>query len=532
MAGQVIRTVDGLLADKAERAGTSTFFQYQRESYSYAKVNNVANRIASALHEKGVGRGDVVCIYMYNRPEYIYTLFALGKLGAVAAPIDTRFSGPTLISVLSDTSAQVIVLDGDTKATYDGIRTEVSNITIEYFVGESNLDSTYLTFDHLIDADPGGVPTRETNGSDILSVHYINRYQRDQAKGVQMPHYSYIKAAREVADNILHLDNEDCVFTTLPFYNIYTIQAGILSSLISGSRFAFEKRFQCSPFWDWISAYDATVFLYLGRMLAVLYNDSELDNPASNPVTYAFGHGWGFDTDKELFGRFEEQFDISVLEAYGVTPVMLATSNLPANRKPGSVGQPVSYIDVKIVDENDWEVPTGENGEIIIRSEEPNTTMQGFHNDQELVADVCRNQWIHTNDIGYIDSDGYLHFVANMRNTIHLGRVSAPISSLEIESVIDSHPAVAESFVLGIPTDTGNEEIKAVVVPEDEDNVTPIEIFEYAEKQLTYHKLPRYIKIRPGLPRTSTGKVRVDDLRETELHDGVWDRKNGYDLSR
>lgn len=532
MSDEVTKTIDGLLEEKVSRAGDATLFNYQGESFTYQKVNDNVNRIASSLHEEGVGPGDIVCIYMYNRPEYIYTLFALSKLGAISAPIDTRFSGSTLVSVLSDSDAHVLILDSDTKATYDEVRNDVPNISTEYFVGNSYMDNPYHSFDQLNSGGEAEFPRRETDGSDIFSVLYINRYQKEHPKGVQMPHYSYINTAQEAAESILNLDESDCVFTTLPFYNIYPIQVGLLGSVVSGAEFAFEKRFKCSPFWDWIATYEATTFLYLGRMLAVLYNQSQLEDVASNPVKYALGHGWGFDTDKELITQFEQRFDITVLEAYGITPAMFATSNRPSDRKYGSVGRPASYVDLKIVDENDWEVDTNETGEIVIRSNKPNTVMQGFHNDQGLVAEVCRNQWIHTNDVGYIDSEGYLHFVANKRNTIHVGRVSAPISSLEIESVIDSHPDVNESFVLGISDETGTEEIKAVVVPNEEDSVTPIDIFEYAKQQLTYHKLPRYIEIRTQLPRSPTGKVCVDELRRTKLQDGVWNRKSGYDLSR
>jgi len=155
----------------------------------------------------------------------------------------------------------------------------------------------------------------------------------------------------------------------------------------------------------------------------------------------------------------------------------------------------------------------------------------GFYQDPELTAGVCRNQWIHTNDMGYLDEDGHLHFIASKKNTIHLGRVAGRISSLEIESIINSHDEVTEAVVVGVPNEGDDEDIKAVVVPGEATDLTPIHVSEYCEKQLTYHKLPRYIEFRDELPRSTSGKVRKKKLRDTSSAD-VWDRESGYNLNR
>jgi acyl-CoA synthetase (AMP-forming)/AMP-acid ligase II len=157
--------------------------------------------------------------------------------------------------------------------------------------------------------------------------------------------------------------------------------------------------------------------------------------------------------------------------------------------------------------------------------------MQRFFKDPELTEEVCRNRWIHTNDIGYKDEDGFVYFVANKTDTIELGRVAGRISSLEIESVIDSHPDVSESVVFGVSGGGDDEAIKAVVIPEN-DQLTPIDVSNHCERQLAYHKLPRYIEICDNLPRTSADKVQKDALQETQTSKGVWDREGGYNLQQ
>lgn len=525
-------TLGALLERRAAEHGDETFFHFSGRAYSYGDLDAKSNAIANELYANGVTPGDTVCLYMYNRPEYLYSLFALAKIGAVAVPVDTRFTDDALAHVLTETDTEVVVLDGDTEPAYDAVRNDAATISTEFFVGEESTASPYRPFDLLLDGDESSAPNVTVDGADPCSVIYVQRYQRTNPQGVVLSHYSYLNTGRTACQDLLDLSHDDCIFTTLPLYSSYPAQMGVTGALLVGAEFAFEKQFDNDRFWEWIRQYDATVFLYLGRMLSVLYNQAERVDDDENPARYAIGHGFGFGTDQTMIANFERRFDTTVLEAYGITPTAtLATANRPDSRRLGSVGQPVSYAELKVVDENDWEVPTGETGEILVRSTEPNTMLREFYDDPELTAEICRNQWIHTNDIGYLDEDGYLHFVASKTNTIHLGRVAGRISSLEIESVIESHPAVREAVVFGVTNGIDDEVIKAAVVPEEGASVSPIDISEHCEKQLTYHKLPRYVEIRRELPRSASGKVRKDMLRDTSSAN-VWDRKSGYDLDR
>jgi acyl-CoA synthetase (AMP-forming)/AMP-acid ligase II len=527
-----VRTLGGLLERRAATCGEETFFRCSGEAYTYRELNARANAIASELHANGVADGDVVGIYMYNRPEYLYAVFALAKLGAVAAPIDTRFTGDALTHVLSETDADVVVLDEETRSAYEAVRNDAATIGTEFYVGPDASQGPYRDFELLLGGDERSPPDVEVGGSDPCAVIYVQRYRRPDPQGVVLPHYSYVNTGRESSRELLDLSEDDCVFTTLPFYSSYPMQMGVAGAMMAGAEFAFEKQFDGDRFWEWIRQYDATVFLYLGRMLSVLYNQETRDGDEDNPAAYAIGHGFGFGSDETMIANFERRFDVTVLEAYGITPsATIATANRPGDRRLGSVGKPTTDAAVKIVDGDDWEVPTGETGEILLRSTSPNAMFSGFHADDSLTADVCRNQWIHTNDVGYVDEDGYLYFVASKTNTIHLGRVAGRISSLEIESVIGSHPAVEDAVVFGVPEQHGDEAIKAVVVPAEGERVNPIDVSEHCEKQLTYHKLPRYVEIRDELPRSPSGKVRKDRLEET-APPRVWDRESGYDLNR
>lgn len=524
-----VRTLPDALERQVTRQPDTPFLHYADRQITYSDLDSQANAVAEGLRLAGVEPGDTVCLSLYNSPAYVFTVFALAKLGAVAAPIDTRFTGDTLAYVLSQTGADVILLDAGTRSEYEAVRDQVPNLTAEFFVGDRQ-DHQYRPFDELRGEPSADPPRADVSGTETASVTYVQRHAAERPKGVILPHYSYVNTGREAAD-LFDFGPEDRVFTTLPLYSIFTVQLGVMGALLSDAEFVLGQQFDPDRFWDRIEAQQATAFLYLSRMLSVLYNQEAGPEDGAESVEWAIGHGFGFDTDEELIRNFEKRFGITVLEGYGVTEVAtIATYNRRDDRRPGSVGKPVSYVDVRVVDDEDRPVEQGETGEIVVRPTRPNTMMQGYYDDPEETVEAWRNQWIHTRDIGYLDEDGFLYFVANRDNSIYRGTVAGRISSLEIESVIDAIQGVADSAVVGVTNDRGSEEIKAVVVPAGDTDINPVDICQHCERQLPYLKVPRFIETREVLPRSPSGKVQ-----KRELSDGVrgaWDRESGYELSR
>jgi acyl-CoA synthetase (AMP-forming)/AMP-acid ligase II len=527
-----LHTVKGALEAKAREHGDRPFLGYGEERLTYTELNERANAIANSLHSRGVEPGDTVCLFLYNSAAYVTTYFALAKLGAVVAPIDTRFTDETLSVVLERSDASTIFVDSETQAAYESVRDDLSAITTEYFVGDPEPDRPYRSFEALRDGDDTAPPAVTVSETDTLSVTYVQRYATERPKGVLLPQYSYINTGWEVCEHLFSFDDSDHLFTTLPLYSIFTFQLGVMGALLGDARITLAGPFDPDAFWDHVDRHGATIILYLGRMLSVLYNQNDDAARQHNPVDLAIGHGFGFGTDEKLIEDFEERFDITVLEGYGVTQTAtIATYNTPEDRRIGSSGRPVSYAEVEILDDDDWPVPTGESGEIVVRPTRPNTMLQGYKDDPEETVELCRNQWIHSGDIGYKDEDGYVHFVANRDNSIYRGHIAGRISSLEIESIINSQPSVRESAVVGVENEGGSEAIKAVVVPRADADLNPVEISRHCEQQLPYLKVPQYIDIRSELPRDPSGKIRKEALRSTARQD-VWDRESGYELSR
>lgn len=526
-----IDTLGSALEQKATEFPDEPFLHYRDEQITFGQLDRTVNVVANGLQSRGVGPGDTVCLLLYNSMEYIYLYFALAKLGVVVAPIDTRFTGETLAAALEKSGAETIVIDEQTLDEYEDVRTELPNVKTEYFVGEQPDSRPYRSFESLLDGEPTA-PGESRGQAETVSVTFVQRRATEQPKGVKLPQYSYINTGWEVANELFEFDEDDRIFTTLPLYSIFTFQLGVVGALFAEAEFIFSDPFDPETYWKQVDSCDGTVILYLGRLLSVLYNQYTGSGTMKNSVDLAIGHGFGFGTDETLIREFEDRFDITVLEGYGITQTStIATYNKPGDRRIGSSGKAVSYADVEIVDENDWPVSTGDSGEIVIRPKRPNTMLQGYLDEPEQTVEVCRNQWIHSGDIGYKDEDGFIYFIANEDNSIYRGRIAGRVSSLEIEGVIDTAPNVDESVVVGVEDRRGTEEIKAVVVPQDGAELSPIDVYKHCKQSLPYLKVPRYIEMRAKLPRNPTGKIRRTQLRDHGV-ENAWDREAGYEFSR
>jgi crotonobetaine/carnitine-CoA ligase len=231
--------------------------------------------------------------------------------------------------------------------------------------------------------------------------------------------------------------------------------------------------------------------------------------------------------DKELQDHFEERFGLTVLGGYALTECPFGTIQpLHGIRKPKSIGIPRYHPEfenqIRVVNDQGQELPAGEVGELIIKNP---TVTPGYFRDFEETKKVLKNGWLYTGDNAYRDEDGYFFFVDRKKDVIR--RRGENFSSLEIEEVLNAHPKVLESAVIGVPSELSDEEIKAYIIPKSGEFVEPAEIFEWCEKRLARFKIPRYLEFREELPKTPTHRVEKYKLRQEkeDLTGGCVDRE-------
>jgi long-chain acyl-CoA synthetase len=215
----------------------------------------------------------------------------------------------------------------------------------------------------------------------------------------------------------------------------------------------------------------------------------------------------------EVMREFQEVFGMCVLEGYGLSETSpLATFNqFEKPSKPGTVGQPIFGVEVKCVDENDCEVPSGTRGEVVIRGA---NVMKGYYKRPAATAEAFKGGWFHSGDIGVMDDEGYLSIVDRKKDMILRGGYN--IYPRELEEVMMTHEAVSLAAVIAVPDERLGEEVKAVVVPKAGAELTEENFIEWCKTQFAANKYPRYVEFRNELPIGGTGKILKRALREEQ----------------
>lgn len=519
-------TVTDLIEQRAAARGDETLLRYQGDTYSYSEIHSMATAIAASLNDEGVDPGDHVCAFLYNSPEYLATWFALAKLGAVMVPLNVNLKADGLSYIVNDAGAETIILEDETRENYETARDALEAVSTEYLLSESTT-AEYRPFDRLLDGADASIPAIEVDQGDTMCIIYTSG-TTGLPKGVVLPHYAYVNTGWEFVD-FTGLSESDRAFTTLPLFHCNAQMTTVMGSILLGTDFVMDRWFSASNFWSRIRESDATHFNYIGTMISALWKQPERDDDADNPAMY----GWGAPAPQEIFEAFESRFGVELIEGYGLTESgCCAISNRHDHNRSseGTVGTPLGYVEAQIVDENDHPVPAGEQGEIVLRPTKPNTMMMGYYNKPEKTVEDWQNLWIHTGDIGYRDEEGQFYFVDRKVYTIR--RRGENISSMEVENVIGDHPEVEECAVFGVPSELGEEEVKAIVTPMDDSDLEPLDLVKHCENRLAYFKVPRYIEVRAELPKTATERVEKYKLREEGVGD-AWDRETSeYEVQR
>jgi crotonobetaine/carnitine-CoA ligase len=314
----------------------------------------------------------------------------------------------------------------------------------------------------------------------------------------------------------------DVALNYLPLFHI----AGrfvTVACLLSGAKMVLSPRFSVGSFWEEVRRHGVTTFVAVGGICHMLYSMPEREDDAENTIRAVYA----VPAPAEIYDAFEERFGCKLVEAYGATETNLVVyTDLDESRK-GSCGRPNSeYFDVRIVDADDEEVPTGTPGEILVRVRRPYLMMSGYYGLAEKTVEATRNLWFHTGDQAYRDDEGYVYFIDRVKDAIR--RRGENISSFEVERLVTGHPEVSETAAIGVRSPLGEEDVKVVVVLKPGASLSHEELLRYCAEHMPYFMVPRYIEFVDALPRTPTEKVKKYELRQAGsggVTADTWDRE-------
>ncbi|MEW6034274.1 MAG: AMP-binding protein [Chloroflexota bacterium] len=529
------RTIGAVVEDKARMLGDKTFLIFGDQQISYAKMNENANKVANALADMGVKKGDNVIIISPICPEYIHAWFGLAKLGAIEVTLNDRLRGSLLRHEIDFSDAEIIMMDHSLAARIGEIEAELKNLkrAIVWVGGQGDtavkpkvdLTVPVTPWSDLL-SFPDTAPKADVRHYDPYNMQYTSG-TTGPPKACLLPHNMAIHYC-ELINKYMKTTGDDVVWNFFPLYNLTGQLETTFEAFLAGARLVYTQGWDPKTFWDTVRKQKITQTWFYGRVLAALLNEPPSLDDRNHTLRVVSAVPCPADLDRQ----FRERFGTVLLEVCGMTEVGITNYRPLDDPRFGSAGPANCGVDVKIFDDEDNELSPGQIGEIVYRPQKPYIMFFGYHKMPEVTVKMWRNFWAHSGDLGVIDQEGWLYFKGRKGERIRTkGFV---INAPQVEEILNKHPKVMETAVIGVKAEYGEEEVMAFVVPREGQKVVPEELMQFCEKEMPYYMVPRYIEFREKLPKTEgTLRVTKDRLREEGVSERTWDRKKaGYELKR
>ena len=521
------RTIGGILSARAADSPEREIVRFEDSSIGYAELDRRADRLAAGLQRLGIGKGDTVAVQLPNSEPALVAWFGLARAGAVEVPLNTGLRGDLLAHALRRTGCRLAIVAAEWADRFRTAAAGLDRAPRLVLVGpEAHPGPGDLTWEELVaGTEP---PLAVAVAPEDVAVVIFTSGTTGPSKGVALSHNANFETARTMV-SVCEYGPRERLFTAFPMHHTNARYASILvAMLLEEGSAVLHRRFSASRFWEICRAERVSAFNFMGALLLMLQKQPARAEDREHLVRKA----WGAPAPAELVPEFERRFGVTLLEGYGSTETGIATSNRIGQRRLGSCGRAIPEYEIELHVERDREVPVGEVGEFCVRGRRPHVLLESYFGEPEATVEATRNLWFHTGDRGRVDADGWFHFVDRSKDAIR--RRGENISSWEVQSVLDSHPAVAESAVIGVPSELSEEEVLCAVVLKPGRALEPAELLDFAQPRLPHFAVPRYVRFLPELPKNEQQKVQKFVLRErADVLGQAWDREAaGYVVER
>jgi crotonobetaine/carnitine-CoA ligase len=510
------RTLPAILEMQASKLGDRPFLTVGDTTRTFTQMQDAVARLAGALAGQGILPGDRVAVMAENRLEVIDAWFACAWLGAIFVPINTALKGPQLAHLLANSEPRAVAIEPAFLDRFDLVGTIPDAIEHVWGLDPSDRDCLH---DLVVEPFPPlgePAPPCGVGPGDPVAILYTSG-TTGPSKGVICPHAQFYWWAVSTAALFDGLSDEDVLYTCLPLFHTNALNA-CMQALVHGARFVVGRRFSASRFWEEVVAADATVTYLLGAMASILAKTQPVAAEQRHCLRVALAPA----TPVHVHKLFRERFGLVLRDGFGMTETNAIIGPRDGAQRPGTMGYVMPGYEAKVVDENDEEVPDGTPGELVMRADEPFAFASGYWRMPEETVAAWRNLWFHTGDRAVRESDGSFRFLDRMKDAIR--RRGENISAWEVEQVLDAHPKVAASAAIPVPSELGEDEVMAFVVPREKAVIDYEELIRYCEPRLAYFAVPRFLEIVEELPLTPNGKVQKYVLRERGVTAATWDR--------
>ncbi|MCC8978568.1 AMP-binding protein [Bradyrhizobium acaciae] len=505
-------TLNELITKQCCERPEKPFVSFEGSVMTFSDLRGRVSSAAAVLRRIGIKSGNRVALMMTNHPEHIVIYLALAWIGAISVEVSTHLKGRGIQLQLDDAEPQFFIIDTRFVSEVGLALNEIRFVGLRILVRNADdidLGQPFSSFS--LEHRP---ETCEAFPATLNRVHTIayTSGSTGRPKGVVMSEQFFQVGAKNAAI-LADVRDNDVLFLWEPFYHV----AGWMTVVIAlqrGVSIALVERFSGSQCWEQIRASGATILHYLGGAMNILLRQPAKSDDRDNPIRIA----WGAAAPTNSWRAFEERFGVTIREGYGISEAQNFT-HLNLEGRIGSMGRPVEEFDSWIAGADGRRLPNHEIGEIVVRPKMPGIVMCGYFRDPKKTAEVLRDGCVYTGDLGYRDDDGFFYYAGRKKDSLR--RRGENVSAWEVERVINSHPGVEDSAVVGVPSEMGEQDIRAFVKPAPGVKIDLLDLIQWCKAQLAYYQVPRYLDFVDELPRGPTQRIRKAEL-PTSLA-GSWD---------
>ena len=484
-----------------------------KESWSYAEALANTQQTAYELQQQGVKAGDYVLVWMPGNATAIRSWFAINYLGAVFVPFNLDYRGSILKHVIDQSRASLLIVHPDLFPRLEGL--ELPHLEKVLVAGEAepvSLEAEVIETTLQGDAANRVDTPAELNGWDIQMVIFTSG-TTGPSKGV-LCSYMHLYSSGEGAYG--YMAEDDGMLVELPLFHVGGVSP-IITSLNKKNRIALYNGFRTQEFWQRVEQNQATTLSGLvGAMAGFLAKAPAGPADEGNNLDLVSLH-----LNQQAMD-LAKRYDFNYVSGFNMTELSVPLLTEMNATVAGSIGKPRDGIEVRVVDDNDYECGTNEIGELVVRADQPWTIFSGYLNQPEATAEAWRNGWFHTGDLARRDEDGNYFFVDRKKDCIR--RRGENVSSAEVEVELISHPDIVEAAAVGVASEHGEQDILVALVVKEGASIDMRQLFDYLVPRMPHYMVPRYFRVMDALPKTPTNKVRKVEIRQAGVTDDCWDR--------
>ncbi|GAA1858027.1 long-chain fatty acid--CoA ligase [Pseudonocardia ailaonensis] len=476
------------LTTSATRHADRTAVRLDAEALSYAALDDLSSRVAGWLEEKNVGPGDRVGLMLPGVPAFVALYYGILRVGGVVVPMNPLLKEREIRHYVADSGAKLVFVWHEMVPAAEGAIEAAGSRLVPVAPDAVEVVANWPVLPETVDrAD-----------SDTALILYTSG-TTGSPKGAELTH-SNLRLNAAACGDMMEVTSDDVILGCLPLFHAFGQTCVQNNAVQAGATVTLLPRFTAEGALQVIERDGVTVLQGVPTMYVALL---DAGGGVADTATLRLCVSGGAALPAEILRSFADVFGVPILEGYGLSETSPTSSfNHRGDTRAGSIGKPLSGVEMKIVDDTGAELAAGEVGEIVIKG--PNV-MKGYWNRPEETAAAVKDGWFRTGDIGRRDADGFFFIVDRKKDLIIRGGYN--VYPREVEELLYEHPAVLEAAVVGVPDPTYGEEVAAAVVLKPGADASAEQLREYVKDRISPQKYPRHVWLVDSLPKTATGKI-------------------------